>query len=85
MKCENFEQKLQTMKAKGMLRETKRYIDDDLTTEERKIQSRLRSRAREGRERGENVKVGYRKMLINVEVCDWSDKQNGIIQRGSKN
>ena len=64
---------------------TKCYINDDLTTEERKIQSRLRRRTREGRERGENVKVGYRKMLINVEVWDRSDKQNEIIKRGSKN
>ena len=69
-KCENFEQKLQIMRAKGMLRGKKCCIDNDLTIEERKIESRLRSRVREGKERGENVKVEYRKMFINGEVWD---------------
>jgi hypothetical protein len=38
------------------------YIDDDLTNEERKTQKQLREVAREKRDRGKRVKIGFREM-----------------------
>jgi hypothetical protein len=43
------------------------YIDDDLTNEERETQKKLREEAREERDRGKSVKIGYRKIQINRE------------------
>jgi hypothetical protein len=43
------------------------YIDDDLTKEERETQKKLRELAREERDRGKRVKIGYRKIQINGE------------------
>jgi hypothetical protein len=40
------------------------YIDDDLTKEERETQKKLRELAREERDRGKRVKIGYRKIQI---------------------
>jgi hypothetical protein len=41
------------------------YIGNDLTNEERKTQKKLRQVAREERDRGKKVKIGYRKIQIN--------------------
>jgi hypothetical protein len=56
--------------AEGKLKERKgesMYIDDDLTNEERKTQKKLRELAKEQRNRGKVVQIGYRKMQINEE------------------
>jgi hypothetical protein len=45
----------------------KTYIDRDLTNKERKTQKKLREVAREERDRGKRVKIGYRKIQINGE------------------
>jgi hypothetical protein len=43
------------------------YTADDLTKEERETQKKLRELAREERDRGKRVKIGYRKIQINGE------------------
>jgi hypothetical protein len=43
------------------------YIDDHLTNKERKTQRKLKAVAREEINRGERVKIGYRKIQINGE------------------
>jgi hypothetical protein len=43
------------------------YIDDDFTNEERKTKKNLREVAREQRNTGKVVKIGYRKIQINGE------------------
>jgi hypothetical protein len=52
------------------------YIDDDLTKEERETQKKLRELAREERDRGKRVKIGYRKIQINGDWFRW-DKETG--------
>jgi hypothetical protein len=47
------------------------YIDDDLAKEERKTQMKLREVAKEERDRGKKMKIGYRKMQINGELFIW--------------
>ena len=48
------------------------YIDDDLTVNEREIQSNLRNIAREERAKGNEVKVGYQKIMINNQWVNWN-------------
>jgi hypothetical protein len=52
------------------------YIDDDLTNEERKTQKKLREVAREERDRGKRVKIGYRK--INGEWFMWDEREKKL-------
>jgi hypothetical protein len=54
------------------------YKDDDLTNEERKTQKKLREMAREKRDRGKRVKIGYRKIQINGEWFIWDEKQEKL-------
>jgi hypothetical protein len=69
-KIESWEQKKNNMLNNSKLKERtgeRMYIHDDLTNEERKTQKKLREVAREERNRGERVKIGYRKIQINGE------------------
>ena len=45
-----------------------------MTEVERNVQRKLRTRAKEKRSRGRNVKVGYQKLTIDSEVWKWSKK-----------
>ncbi|KAK9695249.1 hypothetical protein QE152_g32714 [Popillia japonica] len=65
VELESFQNKIDIMKAKSKLKNTKIYIDNDLTKEERYIQKELWNAAREERENGNEVKIGYQKMTIN--------------------
>lgn len=84
-KCETWEQKMQIMRTKNKLKGSQCYIEDDLTTEERKIQAILRNKAREARAKGKNVKMGYKKIVINGEVWDWREEENNVAKRQQKN
>ncbi|XP_070169555.1 uncharacterized protein [Polyergus mexicanus] len=52
------------------------YIDDDLTRREREIQGRLRRRAREEKEKGKEVKIGYKKISVNGKWFKWNEKED---------
>lgn len=70
----NFDDKLQIMRNKSKLRGSDTYIDNDLTRGEREIQSVLRQRAREEREKGDTeAKVGYQKILMRGQWVTWKD------------
>jgi hypothetical protein len=77
-KIESWEQKKNIMLNKSKLKERKGeriYIDDDLTNEERKILKKLREVAREEKDRGKRVKMGYRKIQINGEWFIWDERE----------
>ncbi|XP_073968234.1 uncharacterized protein [Bombus fervidus] len=57
----SMEEKRRIMKEKSKL-EKGVYIDDDLTRKEREIQQHIRRVARERKEKGEYVKIGYKKL-----------------------
>lgn len=63
--------KISIMKNKHKLKGQECYIDDDMTNKEREIQAVLRKRAREEREKGNTVKVGYQKIMINNQWENW--------------
>ena len=75
-----FQQKLWIMKNKYKLARyaKKIYIEDDLTKEERKIQSELRKKGKEEKEKGNKVKVGYKKISINNRWIKWDDLDKGL-------
>ncbi|KAH0817229.1 hypothetical protein GEV33_005562 [Tenebrio molitor] len=65
-KIENWEQKKNIM------------LNDDLTKEERETQKKLRELAREERDRGKRVKIGYRKIQINGDWFRWDKRQEKL-------
>ncbi|KAJ3628518.1 hypothetical protein MTP99_015818 [Tenebrio molitor] len=77
-KIESWEQKKNIMLNKSKLKERKgerMYIDDDLTNEDRKTLKKLREVAREEKDRGKRVKMGYRKIQINGEWFIWDERE----------
>lgn len=55
------------MKRKAKLGESRIFIDDDLTREEREIQRKLRERAKLERGKGKRFKIGPQKISIEGE------------------
>jgi hypothetical protein len=53
-------------------------VDDDLTHEERKTQKKLGEVAREERDRGKRMKIGYRKIQINKEWFIWDEREEKL-------
>jgi hypothetical protein len=69
-KIGSWEQKKNIMLNRSKLKEReseRMYIGDDLTNEEKKTHKKLREVAREEKDRGKRVKIGYRKIRINGE------------------
>jgi hypothetical protein len=63
------------------------YIDNDLTNEEREIQKKLREVAREARDKGKWVKIGYRKRQINGGWLRWEREEKlkkNFLEEGKK-
>ena len=73
VELKSLEEKITVMKNKSKLRGENCYIDDDMTKQEREIQSALRQKAKEEREKGNIAKVGYQKLLINDKWLNWKD------------
>jgi hypothetical protein len=70
---------------KSILKERKgkrMYIADDLTKEERETQKKLRELAREERDRGKRVKIGYRKIQISGEWFRWNEIEENFLEEG---
>lgn len=76
---ENMDDKIKIMKNKSKLRdlkaENKYYINHDQTREERDTQRLIRQRAQEEKQNGKQVKVGYRKLIINGQEWRWNDER----------
>ena len=68
-----FEDNMDAMTNKSKLQGQECFIDNDLTTEERKIQAELRQKAREERDKGKPVQVGYHKIRIDGQWVNWKD------------
>ena len=73
VELKTFEDKLNIMRNKRKLTGQECYVKDDMTKREREIQAAIRKKAREARERGHEVKVGYQKIQINRKWETWED------------
>lgn len=63
-------------------RELKRgiYIDDDLTKMERERQNHFRDKAKEEREKGNDVKIGYEKIFVKDSWYRWNEKEKKLVE-----
>lgn len=79
----HFEDKVKVLKNKSKLKKIKSekiYINEDYTLQEREIQKQLRLTAKEEREKGKTVKIGYQKLEIDKEIWKWNVKTNRLEQ-----
>ena len=74
---DNWEQKREIMNNKKNLK-SGIWIENDLTKEEREVQGKLRALAREEKEKGNKVKVGYRKIYIEDSMYRWNEKEKKL-------
>lgn len=78
-------QKTIIMKSKRKLIGTKTYIENDLTKQERDIQDKIWTAAREARENGERVRVGYQRLYKQDELHVWDAKEGALKPRSGIN
>jgi hypothetical protein len=72
-----YEKKIEIMKKKSCLRENenkKIFITNDLTKKERDIQGWIREEANAEKEKGNKVRIGYKKLTINEKIWTWNSK-----------
>ena len=50
----------------------------DLTKKEIKIQSKIREIAKEERNKGNRIKIGYKKLTINGKEWKWDENENNV-------
>lgn len=79
--CANREEKEKVMKGKSKLKGKRIYIDNDRTFKERKVREEIGKIAREMREIGKIVKIGYNKLIINGEEYRWKEEEGKLINR----
>lgn len=63
------------------IKDTKIYINNDMNLEEREIQKIIRDKAKNHREKGETVKIGYQKLIINGEVRVWNNEKKTLVTK----
>ena len=71
-KLEHSRQKNMLMKNKYKLRGTTCYIENDLTKEEQEIQRKIVTRAKEERNKGLRIRIGYKKLIIEGKKYTWN-------------
>lgn len=74
---ENWEQKREIMIRKKDLK-AGIYIDNDLTKTERRMQEKLREKAKEEKRKGNNVKISYGKILIKDKWFRWNEREEKL-------
>lgn len=75
IETETMADKVEILKNKSKLRQRKEriYIDNDLTVKEREIQREIHEMAKEERNKGKRVKVGYKKLIVNGREWKWDE------------
>ncbi|KAK9704490.1 hypothetical protein QE152_g27855 [Popillia japonica] len=66
------------LKNKSKLRGSKYYIDSDLTDQELKIQKTLRVIAKNEKEKGKRIKVGFQKIIMDGKTMIWDKNKNDL-------
>lgn len=86
-KIGSWEEKEQIMRAKknlakpGKKKEDMVYINDDLTVRERNIQKEISAKAKEERDKGKKVKIGYGKLIIDGTAWKWNEKEKKLLEK----
>lgn len=91
-KIQNWQQKKTIMENKDKLKNTRVYIENDMTKQEREIQAQLRKIAKEEKSKGNETQVKYQKIVINRRTYRWEEMSKinekaevGNIKHNSKN
>lgn len=74
VKMNSFDEKLNIMRNKGKLRGSDIFIDSDLTKREAEVQKKIRDKVQEEKNKGNNAKVGYKKIWINGVWRPWNQE-----------
>lgn len=85
---ENEKEKNDIMANKSKLRymsEDRIFISEDMTFKEREKQKKMRLVAKTEKEKGNTVKIGYNKIIINGEEWRWNKITESIVKQTSKN
>lgn len=85
VEMKNTTDKEDVMKNKSKLKEvrnTKIYINDDMSKNEREIQGKIRQKAKEEATNGKNVKIGFQKLIINEEEWVWNRETEIFEKKG---
>lgn len=82
IEMESWGEKEKIMKEKKTLKQkagmAKVFIDNDLTQQERNIQKKLRDIAKQRRMEGKQIRVGYRKIIIDGKKWTWDETTDSI-------
>lgn len=79
----NATDKEKVMKSKSKLKEmrdSKIFINDDMSKLEREIQAKVRNKAKEERSNGNRVKIGFQKVIVNDQVWKWNKEKEEWIK-----
>ncbi|XP_026827641.1 vicilin-like seed storage protein At2g18540 [Ooceraea biroi] len=74
-KLGSWQQKKEILIKKSKMKGKKLYIDNDLTKKERDVQKEITGIARTKREQGEEVKIGYKKLIANGKTFIWEEEE----------
>lgn len=79
--------KMKIMKNKNKLKNIspKIFINDDMNRIEREIQGKIRKQAKDEKEKGNKVKIGFQKLLVDDEVWRWDKDKNEFKKGDQKN
>ncbi|KAK9719690.1 hypothetical protein QE152_g22541 [Popillia japonica] len=83
VELEKAEDKINIMRNKHLLKNVhpdKIYINEDLTKQEKDKMKIMREKAKEEIEKGNTVKIGYNKIIVNGVEWRWHNKEKKIIQ-----
>lgn len=84
IKLKSFKDKMEIMKTKNKLRNYKAaniYINNDRTRREREIDKIIKERTIEERTKGNTVRTGYNKLIINGIVWTWNEQRELLEKR----
>ncbi|KAJ8671647.1 hypothetical protein QAD02_002906 [Eretmocerus hayati] len=75
MECENSDKWEEIMIKKSKLKGTDRYIEKDLTWQEREIRRKLKGFAEEQMDKGKETIVRDNHVIISEQIWRWSDRE----------
>lgn len=80
VETESMTDKFSILEKKSMLRshQDRIYIESDLTKKEVEIQKQIRKTAKEEKDKGNQTKVGYKKLIVNGKEWRWNEEHDKL-------
>lgn len=74
----SLEEKQKVMRNRALLKGSRIYVDDDLTKTERGIHKKIWQQAKEEEAKGNWVKRGYMKLVVNGQCWRWNERESRL-------